>query len=182
MRKRLALLSALALVSVMAFGVIGSGASFSATSSVSQTFNVGSMTLTLTPVSPGETVNADGSITCAPVLIKTSMGSDTTCSFSIASAGTIPAGSLKVNVSETGLSGSQLSNHKFSVNQNGTFGGSSVYVTTTTQQLYSFTAAQLPVTVNPQTWWGFPSAPQTNLDNTDFGSSLVITYAIVAAE
>jgi hypothetical protein len=74
-----------------------------------------------------------------------------------------------------GISPAEVSAHKFAVAPQP---GPLVYLATTPQTLYTFTGAQLPVKVYPGVAWGADAA--TPLDDSDVGSSIVVTYTVVA--
>jgi hypothetical protein len=186
MRKRLAILLALSLTAIMTLGVIGSSAAFSYQSNFgSQQFTVGAMTLKITALTPSAVTHADGTVTCAPVLITTDHGKDSTCKFLLQSVGEIAPASVKINVSESGLTAQQITDKHFWVYPNN---GAAVAVTGTPQQLYPDNDPIVPipaagVTIDPETSWGGPvGAPaQYYLGNDDMGTVVTMTYQIVAS-
>ena len=78
-------------------------------------------------------------------------------------------------MSATGVTAAHASAHKFAIAPQP---GPLAYLGTTSQTLYTFTGAQLPATVNPGVVWGTNAG--TDLDNSDMGTTIVVTYTVVA--
>jgi hypothetical protein len=100
MRKRLVIVLAVCLTAIMAYGVIGSGATFTSSTASGQTITVGSMTLKLT--SDNGTVNDDGTLTCPPVAVSTATGSGAVCDVTISVEGGIVPSLVTITPSQTG--------------------------------------------------------------------------------
>ena len=138
-------------------------------------FNDAGMTLQLTPGMPGITFIGD-TLVCPPMLIKASSGKNlSACEFTISSIGAVAPSSLVVTMTVSGVTPAQVAAHKFAVAPSP---GPLVPFQTTSQTLYTFTGADLPVTVNPGVVWG--SNAGTALDNSDLGATIVIAYTVVA--
>ena len=175
MRKRFAILLGLSMTFVLAYGVIGSGATFTATASASQTINVGQMTLVLSSTTPGATFVGDV-LVCPALTIITASGLDPVgCNFKIASTGSITPAQVNVKMSASIDGGT-----KFGIAPTGIFGSALfVYLHTTQQTLGHVFGNQLPATVNVPVSWGEYAGPDS-LDNTDMGKTIVISYSIEA--
>jgi hypothetical protein len=100
MRTRFALILALCLTAIMAYGVIGSGATFTSAASGGQTITVGSMKLKLT--TDNGTWNDDGTVTCPPVSVLTTSGAGPECDITIAIVGGIVPSLVTVTPSQSG--------------------------------------------------------------------------------
>ncbi len=153
----------------------GVGTPPASTGQVSQILADGQMSLRLTSTAPG--VTFDGrTLICPPMLILTSSGvNSAACKFTIESTGTITPATVSIDMSVTGISAGQVSGHKFAIDPNP---GPLVYLRTTSQLLYTFTGAQLPVTVDPALAWGVNVG--SALDNSDLGAMIVVSYTVVA--
>jgi hypothetical protein len=135
----------------------------------------GQMTLRLTSTMPGVTFTGS-TLVCPPMLITTSSGvNQTACEFTIESTGSIVPGTIAVNMTVSGITPAQVSGHKFAIDPNP---GLLVYLATTSQTIYAFTGAQLPVTVDPGVAWG--ANVGYALDNSDLGATILVTYTVVA--
>lgn len=138
-------------------------------------FTDGALTLKLTPAMPGITFSGD-TLVCPPQLIMTSSGKNlSACQFTISSIGAVAPTSVTVTMTVSGVTPAQVAAHKFAVAPSP---GPLVHLQTTSQTLYTFTGADLPVTVNPGVVWGANAG--TALDNGDLGATIVITYTVVA--
>lgn len=138
-------------------------------------FTDGVLTLQLTPAMPGITFSGD-TLVCPPLLIMTSSGQNlAACKFKISSIGAVAPSSLAVTMTVSGITPSQAAADKFAVAPSP---GPLVHFQTTSQTLYTFTGADLPVTVNPGVVWGANAG--TALDNSDLGATIVITYTVTA--
>jgi hypothetical protein len=115
-------------------------------------------------------------LVCPPMLITTSSGENlAACEFTISSTGAVAPTSLAVTMTASGITPAQVAAHKFAIAPQP---GQLAYLGTTSQTLYTFTGAQLPATVNPGVVWGANAG--TDLDNSDLGSTIVVTYTVVA--
>jgi hypothetical protein len=138
-------------------------------------FTDSGMTLRLTSTMPGVTFTGS-TLVCPPMLITTSSGvSQTACEFTIESTGSIVPGTIVVNMTVSGITAAQVSGHKFAIDPNP---GPLVYLATTSQTIYTFTGAQLPVTVDPGVAWG--ANVGNALDNSDLGATILVTYTVLA--
>jgi hypothetical protein len=136
----------------------------------------GQMTLQLTSTMPGATFNGD-TLVCPPMLITVSSGDNPAgCEFTISSIGTVPPSSLTVTMAVSGMSPAQANADEFAIVPRP---GTLVHFQTASQTIYSFTGADLPVTINPGLAWGV-NAGGVALDNSDLGASFVVTYTVVA--
>jgi hypothetical protein len=136
----------------------------------------GQMTLQLTSTMPGATFNGD-TLVCPPMLITVSSGDNPAgCEFTISSIGTVPPSSLTVTMAVSGMSPAQANADEFAIVPRP---GTLIHFQTTGQTIYSFTGADLPVTINPGLAWGL-NAGGVALDNSDLGASFVVTYTVVA--
>lgn len=153
----------------------GAGAASVADRQASQILTDGQMTLRLSSTMPG--VTFDGrTLICPPMLITTSSGVNrAACRFTIESTGSITPTAISIDVSVTGISAAQVSGYKFAIDANP---GPLVYLRTTPQTVYTFTGAQLPVTVDPAVAWG--TYVGSALDNSDLGATIVVSYTVVA--
>ena len=135
----------------------------------------GGMTLQLTSTMPGVTFNGT-TLVCPPMLIAASSGENlAACEFTISSTGAVAPGSLAVSMSVSGLTPAELAADKFAIAPGS---GPLVHPGTTPQTIYTFTGADLPVTVSPGVAWGTNAG--TALDNSDMGASIAVTYTVVA--
>jgi hypothetical protein len=135
----------------------------------------GGMTLQLTSTMPGVTFNGT-TLVCPPMLIAASSGENlAACEFTISSIGAVAPSSLAVTMTVSGITPAQVAAHKFAIAPQP---GQLAYLGTTSQTLYTFTGAQLPVTVNPGVVWGANAG--TGLDNSDMDATIVVTYTVVA--
>jgi hypothetical protein len=175
MRKRIALLLGIGLTFVMAFGVIGSGATFTASAGVSQTLTVGQMTLQLSSTTPGATFNGND-LVCPTVVITTASGLDPVgCNFKVESTGNITPAQVNFLMSATVDGGT-----KFGISPTGLQGSALFYYLHTSQQTIGHAfGINLPAVVNSPVSWG-EYAGNDSLDNTDMGKTIVITYSIQA--
>lgn len=187
MRKRIALLLGISLTFVMAYGVLGSGATFTATAAASQTLTVGQMTLKLSSSTPG--AGFDGNtLVCPTFVVLTASGPGTTggvgpqCNLKVESIGQItPA---QVNVLMTAATnGSHLSRYGlfptgFPTGPGHTE-GAFFTLATTQQQIGHFFASELPGTMDLPLDWG-ESVNNLALDNADMGTTVVVSYSIEA--
>jgi hypothetical protein len=154
----------------------GVAASVPANGVARHVFTDSGLTLQLTSSTPGVTFSGD-TLVCPPVLITTSSGADlTACEFTISSIGAVAPTWLVVTMSASGISAGQVAAHKFAIAPQP---GPLLYLETTSQTLYTFTGAQLPVTVDPGVAWG-ADAGMTRLEDSDLGASIVVTYTVVA--
>jgi hypothetical protein len=80
-----------------------------------------------------------------------------------------------VTLSVSGLTPAELAADKFAIAPGS---GPLVHPGTTPQTIYTFTGADLPVTVSPGVAWGTNAG--TALDNSDMGASIAVTYTVVA--
>lgn len=174
MRKRISILLGLALTFVLAYGVIGSGATFTATAAASQTINVGQMTIVLSSTTAGATFVGDV-LVCPAVTIITASGLDPVgCNFTIQSTGTIVPS--QVNVLMTASVNGGL---RYGIAPTGLFGGSLFYwLTTSPQTIGHLIGNQVPATVNVPVYWGEYAGEA--LDNDNMGQTIVISYSIEA--
>jgi hypothetical protein len=174
-RKRIAFLLGIGLTFVMAFGVIGSGATFTATTSASQTLTVGQMTIVLSSTTPGATFVGDV-LVCPAVAIITASGLDPVgCNFSIASTGSIAPAQVNVNMTAS-VDGGQ----KYGIAPTGLTSGAAFYwLKTTPQTIGHAFGNQLPANVSVPISWG-EFAGNDSLDNTDMGKTIVVSYSIEA--
>jgi len=97
------------------------------------------------------------------------------CAFTISSVGTVSPDSIAVTMTASGITPAQAAAHKFAIAPQP---GPLAYLGTTSQTIYTFTGAQLPATVNPGVVWGTNAG--TDLDNSDMGTTIVVTYTVVA--
>ena len=133
------------------------------------------MTLQLTSTTPGVTFNGTA-LVCPPMLITSSSGENlAACEFTISSTGAVAPSSLVVTMTASGITPAQAAAHKFAIAPQP---GPLAYPGTTSQTIYTFTGAQLPATVNPGVVWGANAG--TDLDNSDMGATIVVTYTVVA--
>jgi hypothetical protein len=138
-------------------------------------FTDSAMTLQLTSTTPGVTFNGTA-LVCPPMLITSSSGENlAACEFTISSTGAVAPSSLAVTMTASGITPAQAAAHKFAIAPQP---GPLAYFGTTSQTLYTFIGAQLPVTVNPGVVWGTNAG--TDLDNSDMGATIVVTYTVVA--
>jgi hypothetical protein len=162
---------------VLAVVLMGAGVAASApgNGAAPHIFTDGGLTLQLTSSMSGVTFSGD-TLVCPPVLITTSSGADlTACEFTISSVGAVAPAWLVVTMTASGISPAEVSAHKFAIAPQP---GPLVYLETTPQTLYTFAGAQLPVTVDPGVTWGADAG--TRLDDSDLGSSIVVTYTVIA--
>jgi hypothetical protein len=133
------------------------------------------MTLQLTSSMPGVTFSGN-TLVCPVTLVTTSSGENlAACEFTISSTGSVAPSSLAVTMTVSGITPAQVAAHKFAIAPQP---GQLAYLGTTSQTLYTFTGAQLPVTVNPGVVWGANAG--TGLDNSDMDATIVVTYTVVA--
>ena len=133
------------------------------------------MTLQLTSTTPGVTFNGTA-LVCPPMLITSSSGENlAACEFTISSTGAVAPSSLAVTMTASGITPAQAAAKKFAIAPQP---GPLAYLGTTSQTIYTFTGAQLPATVNPGVVWGANAG--TDLDNSDMGATIVVTYTVVA--
>jgi hypothetical protein len=161
-------------LSVVLMGA-GVAASVPANGAGPQILTDSGLTLQLTSSMPGVTFSGN-TLVCPITFITTVSGLDgAACSFTISSTGTIQPDSVVVTMTASGITTAQVAAHKFAIAPQP---GQLVYLETTSQTLYTFTGTQLPVTVDPGVAWGANAG--TPLDNGDMGSSIVVTYTVVA--
>jgi hypothetical protein len=161
----------------LAVVIMGAGVAASANpdGAAPHVFTDSGMTLQLTSTTPGVTFSGS-TLVCPPMLITTSSGANlAACEFTISSTGAVAPSSLAVNMTASGITPAQVAAHKFAISPQP---GPLAYLGTTSQTLYTFTGAQLPATVNPGVVWGANAG--TGLDNSDMGSTIVVTYTVVA--
>jgi hypothetical protein len=140
------------------------------------TITQGQMTLQLTSTMPGVTFNGD-TLVCPPMRVTVSSGdSPAGCEFTISSTGTVPPSSVTVTMAVSGMSPAEANAEEFAIVPRP---GTMVHFQTTAQTIYSFTGAELPVTVNPGLAWGV-NAGGVALGNSDLGAAFVVTYTVVA--
>ena len=140
-------------------------------------FTDSGLTLELTSSMPGVTFSGN-TLVCPPLLITASSGQNlAACEFTISSAGAVAPSSVEVTMTVSGISVAQAAAVKFAIAP-GPGPGALIPFQTTTQMLYSFTGADLPVTVSPGVVWGANAG--TDLDNGDLGMGIVVTYAVIA--
>ena len=162
-------------LSVVLMGA-GVAASVPANGTGPQVITDSGLALQLTSSMPGVTFSGD-TLVCPPVLITASSGAKLhACEFTISSTGTIQPGAIAVTMTASGITTAQVAAHKFAIAPQP---GPLVYLGTTSQTLYTFAGAQLPVTVDPGVVWG-ANAAGTALDNSDLGAYIVVTYTVVA--
>ena len=161
---------------VLAVVLMGAGvaASGSGNGAGPNTITQGQMTLKLTSTMPGVTFSGD-TLVCPTLLITASSGQNLGCEFTISSTGAIQPEFVTVTMAASGISAAQVAAHKFAIEPNA---GQLVYLETTSQTIYTFSGAALPATINPAVAWGANAG--TALDNSDMGSSMVVTYTVVA--
>ena len=141
----------------------------------SNTITEGQMPLQLTSSMPGVTFSGN-TLVCPPMLITTSSGENlAACEFTISSIGAVAPSSLAVNMTVSGITPAQAAAHKFAIAPQP---GPLAYFGTTSQTIYTVTGAELPVTVSPGAVWGANAG--TDLDNSDLGATIVVTYTVVA--
>jgi len=158
--------------------LMGAGVAESARPDVAapRVFNDGGLTLQLTPAMPGVTVVNSTTLVCPVTFVTTSSGLDANaCAFTISSTGTVPPEFVAVTMTASGITTAQVAAHKFAIEPNP---GPLVYLGTTSQTIYTFSGGALPVTFNPAVAWGVYAG--TALDNSDMGSTIVVTYTVVA--
>ena len=161
-------------LSVVLMGA-GVAASVPANGTGPQILTDSGLTLQLTSSMPGVTFSGN-TLVCPATLVTTSSGENlAACEFTISSTGTIQPDSVVVTMTASGITTAQVVAHKFAIAPQP---GPLVYPGTTSQTIYTFTAADLPVTVDPGVAWGANAG--TPLDNSDMGSSIVVTYTVVA--
>ena len=138
-------------------------------------FTDSGMTLQLTSSMPGVTFSGN-TLVCPPMLVTTSSGKDlAACEFTISSTGAVAPSSLAVTMTASGITPAQAAAKKFAIAPQP---GPLAYPGTSSQTIYTFTGAQLPATVNPGVVWGVNAG--TDLDNSDMGTTIVVTYTVVA--
>ena len=141
----------------------------------SNTITEGQMTLQLTSSMPGVTFSGN-TLVCPPMLITTSSGENlAACEFTISRTGAVVPSSLAVTMSVSGITPAEASAKKFAIAPQP---GPLAYFGTTSQTIYTVTGAELPVTVSPGAVWGANAG--TDLDNSDLGATIVVTYTVVA--
>jgi hypothetical protein len=133
------------------------------------------LTLKLTSTTPGVTFIGN-TLVCPAVEIATSSGRDPApCEFTIESTGGIQPDSVEVTMTAAGITPAEASARKFAIEPRPR---ALVYLRTAPQTIYRFTGAQLPATVEPGVVWG--TGAGTALDNSDLGTTIVVTYSVVA--
>lgn len=133
------------------------------------------LTLQLTSSMPGVTFSGN-TLVCPPMLITTSSGANlAACEFTIFSTGAVAPSSLAVTMTVSGITPAEAAGDKFAIAPGA---GPLVHFQTTSQTLYTLTGADLPVTVNPRVVWGANAGGE--LDNSDLGATIVVTYTVVA--
>jgi hypothetical protein len=138
-------------------------------------FTDSGLTLQLTSSMPGVTFSGN-TLVCPPMLITTSSGENlAACEFTIFSTGAVTPSSLAVTMTVSGISPAAAAAKKFAIAPQP---GPLAYLGTTSQTIYTLTGAQLPVTVNPGVVWGANAGGE--LDNSDLGATIVVTYTVVA--
>jgi hypothetical protein len=138
-------------------------------------FTDSAMTLQLTSSMPGVTFNGTA-LVCPPMLITSSSGENlAACEFTISSTGAVAPSSLAVTMTASGITPAQAAAHKFAIAPQP---GPLAYIGLGDKTIYTFTGAQLPATVNPGVVWGANAG--TDLDNSDMGATIVVTYTVVA--
>jgi len=186
-RKRIALLLGICLTFVMAYGVLGSGATFTATAAATQTLTVGNMTLQLSSSTVGSYF--DGStLVCPSFTVVTASGPGTTgqpgpqCNLKIESTGSIVPAEVDVKMSAA-TNGTHLSRYGlFPTGFPTTAGhteGAFFFLATGSQQIGHFFGFELPGTINLPLDWG-ESVGALALDNADMGTTVVVSYSIEA--
>jgi hypothetical protein len=187
MRKRLAILLALSLSTVMAYGIIGTGATFTASAGASQTLTVGQMTLKISSTTAG--AYWDGpTLVCPAYHIVTASGpygSDPACDIKIESVGDIAPSQVNVLMTAT-TDGSHLA--RYSVAPVGIHlgdgplpgsDGPAFTLATSSQQIgYAF-GVELPKVVSLPLSWGEYAGPDA-LDNADMGTTVIVSYSFQA--
>ena len=162
-------------LSVVLMGA-GVAASVPANGAGPQILTDSGLTLQLTPAMPGVTVIDSTTLECPITFITTPSGLNlNACAFTISSTGTIQPEFVAVTMTASGVTTAQVAAHKFAIEPNP---GQLVYLETTSQTIYTFSGAALPATINPAVAWGANAG--TPLDNNDMGSSMVVTYTVVA--
>jgi hypothetical protein len=138
-------------------------------------FTDSGLTLQLTSSMPGVTFSGN-TLVCPPILITTSSGENlAACEFTIFSTGVVAPSSLAVTMTVSGISPAAAAADKFAIAPGP---GPLVHFQTSSQTLYTLTGADLPVTVNPGVVWGANAGGE--LDNSDLGATIVVTYTVVA--
>jgi hypothetical protein len=161
----------------LAVVLMGAGAAASANpdGAAPHVFTDSAMTLQLTSSMHGVTFSGN-TLVCPPMLITTSSGENlAACEFTISSTGAVAPTSLAVTMTASGITPAQAAAHKFAIAPGP---GQLAYPGTTSQTIYTFNGAQLPATVNPGVVWGANAG--TDLDNSDMGATIVVTYTVVA--
>jgi len=140
------------------------------------TITQGQMTLRLTSTLPGTTLSGN-TLVCPPLLITASSGyNPAACEFTISSTGAVPPSSVTVAMAVSGITPAEATAEQFAVVPEA---GTLVHFETTSQTIYTFTGADLPVTVNPELAWGV-NAGGAALDDGDLGAAFVVTYTVLA--
>jgi hypothetical protein len=173
LRKLVASLVLLSLAAVLVgAGVLASARAYGAAPHI---ITDGPMTLQLSSTMPGVTFNGN-TLICPALLITTSSGVDgSACEFTIESIGTIRPNAIAVNMTVSGTTAAQLSGKKFAIAPQL---GPLVHPGTSSKTIYTFTGSDLPVTVRPGLAWGANAGGE--LDNSDLGATIVVTYTVVA--
>jgi len=174
-RKPIVFLLGIGLTFVMAYGVIGSGATFTASAGVSQTLTVGQMTLQLSSTTPNAYFDG-ATLVCPAIAITTASGLDPVgCNFKVESTGSITPSQVNFFMSAS-VDGGQ----KYGIAPTGLLGSAGFYFLQTAQQTIGHVFGNaLPAVVNVPVSWGEYAGPLA-LDNTDMGKVIVISYSIEA--
>ncbi len=167
-------------VVMLGLALVLMGAAVAATGPVDgagpNTITEGQMTLRLTSTLPGATFSGH-TLACPPVLITASSGDNpAACEFTISSTGAVPPSSVTVTMAVSGITPAEAPADEFAIVP---APGRLVHFQTTSQTIYSFTGADLPVTVDPELAWGV-NAGGVALDDADLGASFVVTYTVLA--
>ncbi len=180
MRKRLAILLALCLSTVMAVGVIGSGAQFTFEGTAVQKTTVEVLHFTLSSTTPGATVVGD-TVTCPWKGIKVSQTWDPadqiTCNVTVTNTGTMAPENLSVLV--TGVAELPMNVGAFAISE-ATLHPTPLALTGALQPVKTLLA---PIAnVNSFDFvmsWGVYTP---ELTNSDMGRGLTVTYQINSAQ
>jgi hypothetical protein len=161
MRKLLLSLLGLSLVGVMAYGVIGSGAFFTASATATQKITVGTMTIVFSD--SNLSANSDGTFSCPDVAVMTSSGKGADCHFTLSAEGGIQPNLLTISPSQSGANEPA----KFQVFN----AAGAAFPISAGHFVYS----SLPITESLHVEW-------TDLGDTSQGNRITLTLAFLASQ
>jgi hypothetical protein len=173
---------------LVAFGLVvgligGTSATFTNTLSASQAITVGVMDVQFDASSSGTISNNGKTLTCPAIHIVTVQGPyfgdiAPVCTFKVVNHGDIKPGQTTVSLAAS-TSGADLT--KFAIAPSGLLGSAASYTLKTSDQTIGHVFGNGPFTVEAPLSWG-QAAGGADLDNTDMGQAVTISFTLLAQQ